>query len=292
MVSKYRVFVLIAILTTSSLLTSLPISLAQTRPTVPTFTIVEISSPYDVPPTYTTNPYTGETVLSSQGYHVENKTTYLKVKNQHVTQPNNGSTLYLYYQYRYKGSYSNNAWHLVPYAPEDYIKQTDSEHTLIPFSAPSGQIDVQVRALIGFVTYIPNYMAPGGFAYYEFNGVEGDWSNTQTLTFDPSPSSPVLPSPPSNLDPSTSNQFDSEDTALLGFRLAEVILMVLLGVIVVLLVIVVVYLRRKNVAQFKNGASTPLEVYAITALNGLLVHLTLKMSYTTTSNIQIQGDYL
>jgi len=70
----------------SSLLAILPASLAQTKPAVPTFTIEEIYNPYDVPPTYTTDPYTGETILTNSGYHVENKTTYIKIENQPFTQ--------------------------------------------------------------------------------------------------------------------------------------------------------------------------------------------------------------
>jgi hypothetical protein len=47
--------VLTAVLMLSPLFLILPVSLAQTKPAKPTFTIEEISIPYDVPPTYTTD---------------------------------------------------------------------------------------------------------------------------------------------------------------------------------------------------------------------------------------------
>ena len=251
--SKKFTLAIVFTLTVFGLLMVEPCVATVNKPVTPTFTLEEISSPYDVPPTYTTDPYTGETILTNPGYHVENKTTYIKIKNQHFTQPNNGSTFYLYYQYRYKGHYSSDAWHLVPYAPEDYIKQTDSEHTLIPFSAPSGQVDVQVRALIGFVTYIPNYMAPGGFAYYEFNGVEGDWSNTQTLTFDPLTSSPVLPSSPTNPDPSSplnSNNPPPSQPTPQSFLQSNLFTILISACIIVILLSVIVYQYKQRKVPF------------------------------------------
>jgi hypothetical protein len=174
----------------------------ETKPATPTFTVEEITQSYDVPPSYTKDPYTGETI-THPGYTVENKNIYIKIKNQPLTQPNNGSILYLYYQYRYKGHYSNDDWYLVPSNPKEYFEQTDSEYTRIPYydKLPrKEQVDIEVRALIGVVEYVSNYMPPVFAAHYEFRGVEGDWSNTVVVTFDPLTFTTL---PPNNLAPST-----------------------------------------------------------------------------------------
>lgn len=43
-----------------------------TKPAVPEFTLVLVDSSYDVPTTYSIDPYTGENV-THHGYHVEEK---------------------------------------------------------------------------------------------------------------------------------------------------------------------------------------------------------------------------
>ena len=120
-----------------------------------------------------------------------------------------------------------------------------------------GQIDIQVRALIGTVTYIPKYVY--GFAHYEFDGVEGDWSRTLTVTVDQPTSTPTssLPSTVSqnNSNPSTSNQLDFKNSL---FGLASwigIALVILFSAIVVLLIIIVVHMRRKSAAQHSSSLS-------------------------------------
>ena len=159
----------------------------ETKPATPTFIIEEISQPYDVPPTTTTtvDPYTGEkTTITYPGYHVENKTTYIKIKNQPNTQPNNGTTLQLYYQQRYKGHYSNDEWILYPSTAWGYAEQSDSEYTLLLFSKGMprhGQVDIQIRALTGTIIYEPAWLTEPE----RFVGVAGDWSDIVVVSFDP-----------------------------------------------------------------------------------------------------------
>lgn len=163
----------------------------------PTFTIVEIASPYDFPPTYTTNPYTGETVLFSPGGHVENKTTYIQIKNQPFTQDPDRD-IALYYQLRFKGHYLPD---------EDYyswqtglirgylMEQSDSEYTFISFDKWAfqigDQVDIQIRAVTGgyYIT------AMHGYNNHQFlSDCYSDWSSTQTLTIGSPPSSTFSPS--------------------------------------------------------------------------------------------------
>jgi hypothetical protein len=251
----------------SSLLAILPASLALSKPSTPTFTIIEISSPYDIPPIYTINPYTGENKLYSAGVHVENKTTYIKIKNQPFTQdPDNN--LSLYYQLRFKGHYLPDedyySWQTADF-PDYLIAQSDSEYTFMPFNYAfqmGDQVDIQVRAVIGGY-YIHNMY---GFNNPQFSGDSySDWSRTQTLTIGSPPSSTVLPSTsnptnlpqntlPSNINPSTPNQPNTDKPDLFGLvSWVGVALVVLFSAIVVLLAIIVVYLRKKSVTQFDKS---------------------------------------
>jgi hypothetical protein len=56
-------------------------SVALAKPSTPKFTIEEAADFYDVPTTYATDPYTGETIITCQGYRVENTYYALKIKN-------------------------------------------------------------------------------------------------------------------------------------------------------------------------------------------------------------------
>ena len=50
------------------------------KPSVPEFTVKLVAHPYDVPTTYSTDPYTGETITHA-GYHMENKSIEVSIKN-------------------------------------------------------------------------------------------------------------------------------------------------------------------------------------------------------------------
>ncbi len=98
--NKLAGLILILILATSSLML-VHFSYAST-PSVPEFTVQIAAHPYDVPPTTTTiiDPYTGkETVTTHAGYHVENKSIEVRIKN------NLGAS---YYNFRYKDTMKRN----------------------------------------------------------------------------------------------------------------------------------------------------------------------------------------
>jgi len=231
---KCVVLLLVAVLVVSSLLMILPVSLAQTKPAKPTFTI-EYPDEYDQ--------------------------YYLKIKNQPFTPyTNNGATVNLYYQARYKDPHGDE-WGFINYSPSEYVKQIESqEHSIITIGARDGQeIDVQVRALVGTVTWVPHYISIYG--HWEFEGVESDWSNTQTVPLNQPTSSPTSSFPvntsPTKPNPSTPNQSNIENPGLFGFASwVGVALVVLLSVVVVLLVIIAVALLRKNVSQFNSSLNT------------------------------------
>ncbi len=89
-------FSLILILSTliveSALAQSIP------KPSVPEFILKFVAYPYDVPPKYETNPYTGKNEMTQAGYHVENKSIEVIIKNQPLlsTQDASGNYANLY----------------------------------------------------------------------------------------------------------------------------------------------------------------------------------------------------
>lgn len=87
-------------------------------PNTPEFTLTYIDQSYDVPSSTTTkiDPYTGEqTVTTNQGYHVQNGTIEVKIKNQQFTPyfNSNENGNYLFYNVSYKGHYQSE-WTYYP----------------------------------------------------------------------------------------------------------------------------------------------------------------------------------
>ena len=186
---------MITCLVASSLLAILPASLAKTKPATPTFTIEEVSQ----------------------------KTFSLKIKNQPLMQPSDGSTIYLYHQARVKYPYdSDDKWSLVKsysgtfssYYDSTYFTQSDSQYTMLYVgSGLSEKIDIQVRAVVGTLAYDESGI--------QFSGVEGDWSRTQTLNSN-QPTLPPTSTPLSNTsypsitqNPLTPNQSNTDNQACL-----------------------------------------------------------------------------
>lgn len=240
----------------------IPSTIAISKPSAPEFTLESISYPYDVPTTYTTDPFSGET-MTHPGYHVENKTIVFKIKNQPFTPYTvNGSEVNLFYQVRMKGHFETDNWYTIYWEPNKYPKWSTSEYTTFParfYAAGSDnfkngdQLDIQVQALVGSIVFVNGRMW-GQSDYYTFDGVKGDWSSTYVYTvgqFDtplPLPST-TIPTPTqsdSQVVTSTPNNTVTENPATSGLNLLEVGIFALLAVIAVLLVLVVFYLRKKS----------------------------------------------
>ncbi|MCL1969867.1 MAG: hypothetical protein FWF66_00095 [Candidatus Bathyarchaeota archaeon] len=227
----------------SSLLVILPTSLAQIKPDIPTFTIE---------------------------YPDEYGQSYLRIKNQPFTPytNNDGNAVNLYYQARYKDPHGDEWW-FINYSPSEYVKQIESqEYSIITIGMRDGQaITVQVRALVGTVTWVPHDISIYG--YYKFEGVEGDWSNTQTVPLNGSASSPTasLPvtppvntfpanTPPTNTKPLTPNPSNIDNSNLFGSTSwVGVTVVMLLSVVVMLLAIIAMAAWRKNGSQFNNTSN-------------------------------------
>jgi len=198
--------ILILILAFSSLI-FVEYALAQSKPPAPEFTVELVEKVIDEAPTYTVDPYSGETITKTDGYHTSYWVVDIKIKN---------ITPDIYYNYRIKGHFGKE-WSVCPlidngegvwttresspftFVPvPTYAKATSSEYTEVKIDMQSlragDQVDVQVQAISGTIENAPN----GG--YMILTGQGSDWSNIQTLTapgvseaVSPSPTVPELP---------------------------------------------------------------------------------------------------
>jgi hypothetical protein len=172
------------------------------KPSVPEFTVKLVEHPYDVPTTYSIDKYTGENI-TNPGYHVENKTIEISIKNPPTFY---GENNILYYNVRVKGHFEKNWTEL-----QSYSAQSDSEYTVLSlpvYYPPKAQVDFQVEAIIvhsyenrvfsdDWLAQHPlaEVMQPGLEDIYEQEfeivGTSG-WSETQTVTI-PAPVTLLLP---------------------------------------------------------------------------------------------------
>ncbi len=155
------------------------------KPSVPEFSLKVVAYPYDVPPVYKKDEYTGKNVTIQSGYHVDNKSVEINVKNQPFTPfiDENNHYILLYYNISYKGNFGDD-WNYFSYdsTTKYFLKQSNSTYTTISFTQipTEGEIDFRVQALIGYYTEIEH---PFMDVYlYNFTGQISDWSNTQTVT--------------------------------------------------------------------------------------------------------------
>ena len=119
-------------------------------------------------------------------------TIEVTIKNQLLAPYENGSYPSLYYMFRFKDHNTEEGfwdydpvYFVLPSTYGGYYKASDSDFTVVSLSLeghhfPSGQIDIQVIALVG--NQYPSNMQNG--TVYGFEGVISGWSNYQTLTID------------------------------------------------------------------------------------------------------------
>lgn len=227
---KTRVLVsgfLIAVMVVGLVLVSgLHFGLAQTTPSVPEFTLKFEEHPYDLPPVYGIDQYTGANVTIQEGQHIPNQTITITTKNQPLYSSFNGDTYYLYYNVRAKGYFGENwneFYQIDPYhsydsgtygtsLPNGLLSSSNSELTVttVPVSYPSGsQVDFQAESIVwrGFQYFVPDtYLFPNASGHYEqrfaFYAASG-WSDTQTITIPSSPSitPSISPTQPASTTP-------------------------------------------------------------------------------------------
>ncbi len=252
------------------------------KPSVPEFSVRIVAYPYDVPAKNTTtiDQYTGkETTTTQPGYHVENKSIEIAIKNpqftpititeytpvshywyeNYVPTPIECNyTADLYYNTQVKGHFGNdNDWTSVgssSYPPQSNA-QLDSEYTVISIKAADypndAVLDFRVQALIGYyVPYGRNVVIFG----FDFYGKGSDWSNIQTLNISeasvsvfPSPTIPnTLPSQDSTTTPDQTTT-PTVDSPLQQETFAIAIFIIVAGVSVAIVSIRrMVYFRKRK----------------------------------------------
>ncbi len=212
--SKLATLLLIAVLAVSSLL-AVEVANGLTKPSVPEFTVKFVDASYDIPTTYSTDPYTGANV-AHPGYHVQNRTIEVTIKNQPFTSyQSDGQIINFYLNIRTKAHYTTE-WITIYNPDRGYPTQSSSEYTKVTFSlddnvfpfwnnVPSGGIvDFQVQALIGCTHRAYNSSETDQLNMYPwvFTGEMSTWSDTQTVAVS---GTTVSPSPTST-STSTANQ--------------------------------------------------------------------------------------
>jgi hypothetical protein len=253
--SKRATLLLIVILTVSSLVVveALPALASLPKPAVPEFTVKFEDHSYDVPPTYSTDPYTGKTTMTKAGYRAQNGTIELAIKNQPFTpyDDGNGHFISLYHRIQAKGHFSDSWSYLYPnfnHGYTDYLLASDSDSTVVTVKygeesngypdfgeiPAGGQIDFHVEAFVGYYTIAE---APPGpfwraYTYLVYTGETSGWSETRTITIPTSTSSPTSsPSPTSTPDQTTEpTPKETLQTLQLGAIIGTVIAVVVVGV--------------------------------------------------------------
>lgn len=180
------------------------------KPSVPEFTLRYVDNSYDVSPTFSKDDSTGLARMVTEGYHVQNKTIELAIKNQRLSSFSDGNdnVLSLYYIIRSKGHFGDSWGYLdTGYLGDDnhYVgANQDSDYTVITYGlvgdndpvvsyqnldiSDGGQADFQVQAFVGYYKVITDPPSPAdqfnhGFPaqHYIFTGETSDWSDTQTV---------------------------------------------------------------------------------------------------------------
>ncbi|HLN90090.1 MAG TPA: hypothetical protein VK253_08490, partial [Candidatus Binatia bacterium] len=177
---------IIIVLATPALLAVKSIS-AATNPSIPQFNVQYVDHSYNVPPVYGTDPYTGQTVMKSGGYRVDNRTVDITITNEPFIpykDPSSNNTVNFFYNVRSKGHFEDwntaTSIHIM-----SGLQASSSGYTLISFDIgywnvpQGGQIDFQVQAVLSYVQNSYN----GGCLTGSNTIVvaQSNWSPAQTL---------------------------------------------------------------------------------------------------------------
>ena len=269
---SFAVALILIVAVSSLMMAKSTVAQSTTKPSTPGFTLKNVEHPYDVPPTYSIDQYTGKNVMTSAGYHVENKSIEVTITNQAFSSSSNST---LYYNVRVKGHYGQQ-WTSIyqcsnyslegEYIPRMLSATTNSPYTIMYYSiaenSSGDQFDFQVAAATMHEGQIKTYAH-----FMDFNlitvpamvlGEVSDWSNTQTITIpEDAISSSTSPTETSSPTPTTSpfqsqnptttpNQPAAGSTATqVGLNWIEIALFAILGVVIVLLGLVIMYMRKK-----------------------------------------------
>ena len=261
--NKQFVLLLILIAATPNLLIAECACSIIPKPSVPEFTLKLEAHPYDVPPTYKIDQYTGKNVTDKAGYHVENKSIVITIKNQAFTPSFNGTNYYMAYDVRVKAHFGEVWDELYPqrectmskYLSEDFPKASNSEYTILSVSAkkypPDAKVDFQVQAILGHdsqvyvLEYIPDHPLAGAVGGHYEQGIvfdtASDWSETQTIKISASDSTTNSETPeqtetePTQQDTEPEIQQPDQFTTILSEALIVITVATSLGLVIYLI---------------------------------------------------------
>ncbi|MCL2134305.1 MAG: hypothetical protein FWH37_01960 [Candidatus Bathyarchaeota archaeon] len=219
---------LIVLLVTNLLILSIVPANAQatSKPSVPQFTVKFVDYSYDVPSvtSNTIDQYTGEKITNiTPGYHIENKTIEITIKNQHFIPYNDskGINYYLYFFVQSKG-YFGDEWQdwgstvqsidLYGGGFQSWIPSLYSQGSIVsrPANYATGaQVDFRVEARIGHY-YLERPDSIFSLSIFTADATSG-WSKVQTFTM-PGASSPAPTQtiPPTNPTATTDTNYPQQ----------------------------------------------------------------------------------
>jgi hypothetical protein len=160
------------------------------KPAVPQFSIQYVDYSYDIPESYSTDPYTGQQIRNPS-QHIGDVRIEGKIKNQAFTRyqmqdPNGTDTLDIdfYYNVRSKGHFGTEWSEIYGYhnknCPGQNYGAEYTSFTIYLQEFPEGtKVDYQVKAMIGYQT--TEWIGP--WPQPVIIGEESDWSSTLTLVF-------------------------------------------------------------------------------------------------------------
>ncbi|MCL2135731.1 MAG: hypothetical protein FWH37_09360 [Candidatus Bathyarchaeota archaeon] len=228
-----RFCLLLMVLILSCEFISIGIVQAQSKPSVPEFTVKLVDNSYNVPPTQSTDPYTGKTT-TQPSYHVEEKEIEITIKNQNYPSK-------LMYNIRTKGHFEENWTEMFSAGGSMYPHQSNSKYTIITISSnnyPDGaQVDFQVEAMSGGISQ-EVYSGLGTFDY--FDGVTSGWSKTQTLTIDKNSNGAYTQAPDTSEIPPNISQPKS-------FTWINLACVVLIAVVITVIVMFFIFRKTSNI---------------------------------------------
>ncbi|MCL2477678.1 hypothetical protein, partial [Candidatus Bathycorpusculum sp.] len=210
------------------------------KPAIPEFTVNCITGSTEIPPVYSTDPYTGETV-TQPGYSEKYVSIEIKIKNQN--HPNT-----VQYNIRTKGHYEEN-WKY-EYNPNvnvhRYPSQDDGQYALLYIGTndypDGGKVDVQVEAMDGYLSWEGRIIASG----WVFVGETSGWSNTKTVTITRDSNEAPNQNEPTPNPTYTPDQPLQTELTIGRFSLLEFSLVIILCTTLPVLVIALIYTRRTS----------------------------------------------
>lgn len=185
--------------------------------------------PYHLSPSYSIDPYTGDSITIHEGAHVANRSVVITIGNQHVP-----SSYLLFYNVRVRGHFGGQWTELYSYSADSYSSgdlptQSNSDYTALstsPDFPADSKVDYQVEAMLwhNIEVWISDHpgISGGGLekaghyetrlALYSTSG----WSETQTLTIEASQTPSPEPTPSSETTPTPYNEPQIDQQLILG----------------------------------------------------------------------------